>query len=241
MDATTTDRSYTDEELDREWKPKSRRPLSTGRYSPICLLYSLLSSHLVSFSPSSSIRQSVENALDQPAKQSQYHSQRATANTTAKSPTMDYQHEIQQSEKQQRRLTLNSDDRTVARSFSDELMNIFRIDNSVADLDQQVDTRRAKVNRNTMELASLEARLREMEERLKKSQQSRPDLQLNTSDMPKHAPTHAPPPPPDKDDKARSRPGTARAPKQAPSAGTMPPTPGGSEGKYHFVTKADCQ
>ncbi|PMB71856.1 hypothetical protein BM221_001952 [Beauveria bassiana] len=28
MDATTTDRSYTDEELDREWKPKSRRPLS---------------------------------------------------------------------------------------------------------------------------------------------------------------------------------------------------------------------
>ncbi|KAF1733874.1 hypothetical protein CRV24_005405 [Beauveria bassiana] len=150
MDATTTDRTYTDEELDREWKPKSRRPLST-----------------------------------------------------------------------------------VARSFSDELMNIFRIDNSVADLDQQVDTRRAKVNRNTMELASLEARLREMEERLKRSQQSRPDLQLNTSDMPKHAPTHAPPPPPDKDDKARSRPGTARAPKQAPSAGTMPPTPGGSEDGDH--------
>ncbi|KAM3555635.1 hypothetical protein MY1884_005483 [Beauveria asiatica] len=186
MDATTTDRSYTDEELDREWKPKSRRPLS----------------HIT---------------------------------------TMDHQQEIQQSEKQQRRLTLNSDDRTVARSFSDELMNIFRIDNSVADLDQQVDTRRAKVNRNTMELASLEARLREMEERLKQSQQSRPDLQLNTSDMPKHAPTHPPPPPPTKDDKARSRPGTARAPKQAPSAGTMPPTPGGSEGEYHFVTKTDCQ
>ncbi|KAJ4154995.1 hypothetical protein LMH87_000262 [Akanthomyces muscarius] len=138
MDATTTERTYTDEELDREWKPTSRRPLST-----------------------------------------------------------------------------------IARSFSDELMDIFRIDNSVADLDHQVDTRRAKVNRNTMELASLEARLREMEERLKQSKQgqrSRPDLELNTSDMAKQAPTHAPPPPPTKDDKARSRPGTARAPQQAPSA-----------------------
>ncbi|KAJ4154994.1 hypothetical protein LMH87_000262 [Akanthomyces muscarius] len=153
MDATTTERTYTDEELDREWKPTSRRPLST-----------------------------------------------------------------------------------IARSFSDELMDIFRIDNSVADLDHQVDTRRAKVNRNTMELASLEARLREMEERLKQSKQgqrSRPDLELNTSDMAKQAPTHAPPPPPTKDDKARSRPGTARAPQQAPSAGNMPPTPGGSEDGDH--------
>lgn len=98
-----------------------------------------------------------------------------------------------------------------------------------------------------MELASLEARLREMEERLKQSQmgqRSRPDLELNTSsDMTKRAPTHAPPPPPPtKDDiKARSRPGTARAPQQAPGAGTMPPTPGGSEGEYHIVTKADYQ
>lgn len=46
-----------------------------------------------------------------------------------------------QAQRQQRRLTINSEDRTVARSFSDELMDIFRIDNSVADLDQQVDSR----------------------------------------------------------------------------------------------------
>lgn len=79
-----------------------------------------------------------------------------------------------------------------------------------------------------MELASLEARLREMEERLKKSTRGdRPDLSLQ-------APTHPPPPPPPaKDDKGRSRPGTARAPQQAPSAGNMPPTPGGSEGEHH--------
>ncbi|TQV95226.1 hypothetical protein V2A60_009725 [Cordyceps javanica] len=155
---------------------------------------------------------------------------------------MDRQHnQHTQSQRQQRRLTINSNDRTVARSFSDELMDIFRIDNSVADLDQQVDTRRAKVNRNTMELASLEARLREMEERLKQSQRIRPDLEVNTSDVSKRAPSHAPPPPPPKDDKARSRPGTARAPQQAPSAGNMPPTPGGSEGEYLIVTKADYQ
>lgn len=30
---------------------------------------------------------------------------------------------------------------TIARMFSDELMDIFRIDNSVADLDEQVDKR----------------------------------------------------------------------------------------------------
>lgn len=92
-----------------------------------------------------------------------------------------------------------------------------------------------------MELASLEARLREMEERLKKSQRAgRPNLGVNTAAQ-QAAPSHAPPPPPAKDDKARSSPGTARAPQQAPSAGNMPPTPGGSEGEYHIVTKADYQ
>lgn len=41
------------------------------------------------------------------------------------------------------------------------------------------------------------------------------------------------------DQKARSRPGTARATQQAPSAGNMPPTPGASEGEYYIVTHAD--
>lgn len=43
----------------------------------------------------------------------------------------------------------------------------------------------------------------------------------------------------DEANKARSRPGTARATQQAPSSGNMPPTPGGSEGEYYLVTKAD--
>lgn len=46
-----------------------------------------------------------------------------------------------QTQRLQRRLTINSENRTIARSFSDELMDIFRIDNSVSDLDQQVDNR----------------------------------------------------------------------------------------------------
>jgi hypothetical protein len=39
------------------------------------------------------------------------------------------------------KLTTAADDSTVARSFSEELMDIFRIDNSVSDLDHQVDQR----------------------------------------------------------------------------------------------------
>ena len=39
------------------------------------------------------------------------------------------------------KLTTTSDDSTVAQSFSDELMGIFRIDNSLSDLDHQVDER----------------------------------------------------------------------------------------------------
>lgn len=39
------------------------------------------------------------------------------------------------------KLTTAADDSTVARSFSQELMDIFRIDNSLTDLDQQVDQR----------------------------------------------------------------------------------------------------
>lgn len=40
------------------------------------------------------------------------------------------------------------------------------------------------------------------------------------------------------DQKARSRPGTARATQQAPSAGNMPPTPGASEGEHYMASRA---
>jgi hypothetical protein len=115
---------------------------------------------------------------------------------------------------------------TIARSFSAELGDIFRIENSLTDLDREVDTRKQKVNRETQELASLEARLREMEERLRRSGPSRPAIQTNIPGPTKDETTDAPPAVPSKD---RSRPGTARQAQHAPSSGNMPPTPGGSE------------
>ncbi|KAK4111104.1 hypothetical protein N656DRAFT_169511 [Canariomyces notabilis] len=115
---------------------------------------------------------------------------------------------------------------TIAQMFSQELMDIFRIDNSVADLDEQVDKRKQQINSQTSELEALEARIREMEERLKKQAAA---VQPNNSNA-------APPPPPEKDHPAQqqhkyggSRPGTARQSQQA-VPGALPPTPVGSEG-----------
>ncbi|TWU78888.1 hypothetical protein ED733_007766 [Metarhizium rileyi] len=118
---------------------------------------------------------------------------------------------------------------TVARSFSQELMDIFRIDNSVSDLDQQVSERRETVGKNNQELADLEARIREMENRLHRNQGGKPPQR---SQQP---PNRAPLP----KDANKSRPGTARASQQAPSSGNMPPTPGASEGDYYLVTQAN--
>uniref|UniRef100_A0A8H7TV34 Uncharacterized protein n=1 Tax=Bionectria ochroleuca TaxID=29856 RepID=A0A8H7TV34_BIOOC len=59
---------------------------------------------------------------------------------------------------------------TIARSFSAELMDIFRIENSISDLDKEVDQRKQKVGQSNDELASLEARLKEMENRLRRTQ-----------------------------------------------------------------------
>jgi hypothetical protein len=79
-----------------------------------------------------------------------------------------------------------------------------------------------------------------MEERLQKNSRARSDLSKTTTAAPVNSQQHPdrPPPPPPKD-ASKSRPGTARAPYQAPSAGNMPPTPGASEGEYYIVTKAD--
>ncbi|KAL5615273.1 hypothetical protein BROUX41_005324 [Berkeleyomyces rouxiae] len=52
---------------------------------------------------------------------------------------------------------------TIARSFSQELADLFRIENSVADLDSQVDKRKRIVSLQTEELEALEARLREIQ------------------------------------------------------------------------------
>ncbi|KAK0613328.1 hypothetical protein B0T14DRAFT_276589 [Immersiella caudata] len=143
---------------------------------------------------------------------------------------------------------------TIARSFSAELMDIFRIENSVADLDEQVDKRKQQINSQTTELEALEARIREMEQRLKTqplNQAGRPSGSpraqrlpiTNAFDDPDAPP---PPPPPAKDDERSApsqrdqgygqhkyggrRPGTARESQQA-VPGALPPTPVGSEGE----------
>ncbi|KAF9777575.1 hypothetical protein IL306_004373 [Fusarium sp. DS 682] len=138
---------------------------------------------------------------------------------------------------------------TIARSFSAELMDIFRIENSLTDLDQQVHDKKQTVDKNTEELASLEARIREMEDRLRRSGVQRPALpqfQTQTANQSQSQTQQQQQQPssldaPADDSKARSRPGTARAAQQAPSSGNMPPTPGASEGEYYVVTRDDLQ
>lgn len=128
---------------------------------------------------------------------------------------------------------------TIARSFSAELMDIFRIENSLTDLDQQVHDKKQTVDKNTEELASLEARIREMEDRLRRSvgttQQRSPLPQVQTQNTNQSQTQQQPSSldAPTDDPKARSRPGTARASQQAPSSGNMPPTPGASEDGDH--------
>ncbi|KAI6780276.1 uncharacterized protein J7T54_005378 [Emericellopsis cladophorae] len=127
---------------------------------------------------------------------------------------------------------------TMARSFSAELMDIFRIENSVSDLDSQVHKRKHTVQQTTTELASLEARLKEMEARLKHSQarMSISGTSFHPSEGTPSDNNHGIPPFNPRtessaaaEEKARSRPGTAKATQQAPSSGDMPPTPGASE------------
>ncbi|KAK4197096.1 hypothetical protein QBC40DRAFT_108322 [Triangularia verruculosa] len=113
---------------------------------------------------------------------------------------------------------------TIAKVFSEELMNIFRIDNSVADLDEQVDKRKKEIDHQTSELEALERRIREMEERLKGGN-------TETSGGSR---TAAPPSEKDQQKYGGSRPGTARQGQQA-VPGALPPTPVESEGEYHHL------
>ncbi|KAI1093721.1 hypothetical protein F5B19DRAFT_491039 [Rostrohypoxylon terebratum] len=125
---------------------------------------------------------------------------------------------------------------TIARSFSQELMDIFRIENSIADLDEQVDKRKQQVTSGQTELEALEARIKEMEERLKMQHPGA----ANSSNARSQRQALS-----DAFDKAqaekeqlvqRSRPGTAKQVQQAPAhGGAMPPTPTASEGEYVLV------
>ncbi|KAE9571707.1 hypothetical protein CGMCC3_g12223 [Colletotrichum fructicola] len=112
---------------------------------------------------------------------------------------------------------------TIARSFSAELMDIFRIENSVADLDEKVVQRKQTVQTQTNELEALERRIREMEERLKSNGPAQKPAERQAAHdavaaLSKEA------------EKVRSRPGTARQNQpHAPSSANMPPTPTASE------------
>jgi TolA-binding protein len=113
---------------------------------------------------------------------------------------------------------------TVAQMFSQELMDIFRIDNSVADLDEKVDKRKQQINTQTSELEALEARIREMEARLKG--QASP-IAAGSSSKTANAST-LPVREQQQQKHAGSRPGTARQGQPA-VPGALPPTPAGSE------------
>ncbi|KAK0737312.1 hypothetical protein B0T21DRAFT_410767 [Apiosordaria backusii] len=118
---------------------------------------------------------------------------------------------------------------TIAKVFSEELMNIFRIDNSVADLDEQVDKRKKEIDHQTSELEALERRIREMEERLKGG-----NTQTSGGGSSR---TAVPPSEKDQQKYGGSRPGTARQGQQA-VPGALPPTPVESEGEYrHLVLR----
>lgn len=58
---------------------------------------------------------------------------------------------------------------TMARSFSLALNDLFKIDNSIADLDAAVFEKKKAVSSQTSELEALEARLKATEERLRKA------------------------------------------------------------------------
>ncbi|SPO03512.1 uncharacterized protein DNG_06195 [Cephalotrichum gorgonifer] len=132
---------------------------------------------------------------------------------------------------------------TIARSFSAELMDIFKIENSVTDLDIQVHHRKQTVSLQSNELHLLEAQIREMEERLKRSQNrgSIPTYDGGDSARATENKTQTSRQKDESADKAKSRPGSSMTARPAPSSGDMPPTPVASEGEYEVVNRADLE
>ncbi|KAI8630993.1 hypothetical protein F5Y19DRAFT_474116 [Xylariaceae sp. FL1651] len=136
---------------------------------------------------------------------------------------------------------------TIARSFSAELMDIFRIENSIADLGEKVDKRKQQVTTGQTELQALEARLKEMEARLQMSkgsgsggspQAQRQPLSTEFDQAVQSAKSS------EKELSQRplqttSRPGTAKQAQHAPlHGGAMPPTPTASEGESELVNSS---
>lgn len=92
------------------------------------------------------------------------------------------------------------------------------------------------------ELQALEAQIKEMEERLKRSQQGarQPIPNYDQKSAPSTDSKALPSRQNDESaEKAKSRPGSSRTARPAPSSGDMPPTPVASEGEYEIVNQAD--
>lgn len=92
------------------------------------------------------------------------------------------------------------------------------------------------------ELQALEAQIKEMEERLKRSQQGARQPIPNYDQKSAQSTDSKALPSRQNDEsaeKAKSRPGSSRTARPAPSSGDMPPTPVASEGEYEIVNQAD--
>lgn len=103
--------------------------------------------------------------------------------------------------------------------------------------------RKQQINSQTSELEALEARIREMEARLKGNNNNNNNTNASSSSSAAAASSSRVPAPPAKDYPAQqqqnkyagSRPGTARQGQQA-VPGALPPTPAGSEGEFEELS-----
>lgn len=91
------------------------------------------------------------------------------------------------------------------------------------------------------ELETLEAQIREMENRLKTNGQPATQTQDTKSSLSTDTKANPSLQKGESADKAKSRPGSSMTARPAPSSGDMPPTPVASEGEYEVVNRADLQ
>jgi len=137
---------------------------------------------------------------------------------------------------------------TMARSFSAALNDVFKIDNSLADLDAAVEQKKRAVSSQSQELEALEARLRATEDRLRSRQLSGQSGRLSGPSSPRQrvplgetfgAQSQSEDKPQtsalatETNMNAASRPATAKRQQPSystpPMPGGLPPTPGASD------------
>ncbi|KAI9049756.1 hypothetical protein LZ554_005907 [Drepanopeziza brunnea f. sp. 'monogermtubi'] len=111
---------------------------------------------------------------------------------------------------------------TMAQSFSLALNDLFKIDNSLADLDAAVSEKKKAVSTQTSELEALEARIKATEERLRQAATAGP--QLSPRQRAPLADTFA-----QKGYPTSPLSAEFRQEKGYPVGGHLPPTPGASE------------